>query len=95
MAYETKPYVPGKSSTSFPQRKKSGGGFGKKDPVERAGIAVSVALNNIFGNLTLDELLSLSGGKGELYKLLKLSDTLIDYQVKKIAEVKVSMESGS
>lgn len=50
-------------------------------PEDRKGIAVSVAINNVFGNLTFPDLLALTSDSKKLDDLVNLIQTLAQVQL--------------
>lgn len=53
----------------------------EKSETDRRGIAASVAANNVFGNLTFDNLQDVGLNSDKLNRLIKLAEAIAVFQV--------------
>jgi hypothetical protein len=91
MSYQTKPdYTPGKKLTLS----KSGGSaplgkFDKKPehPNKTAGIFVNVAINNVFGGMSLADIQTVASDSQAMAQCFKVVDAIVDHQIASVKKV--------
>lgn len=90
MSYQTKPdYNPGKKLTLTKSGTPALGKFDKKPehPNKTAGIFVNVAINNVFGGLSLADIQTLATNPQAMTQCFMVVDAIVDHQIASVKKV--------